>query len=115
MAETTLECRGKRALVTGGTQGIGAAIGQRLTQAGATVMTATRRVPTDGSAPPLLVQADLSTAEGVASLARAALDRLGGVDILGNTLGGSASPAGGWAAVRRRPWPEDPDPKPFSG
>jgi NAD(P)-dependent dehydrogenase (short-subunit alcohol dehydrogenase family) len=44
--------------------------------------------------PALFVQADLSTAEGVEQLARAVLDRLGSVDILVNTLGGSSSPAG---------------------
>jgi len=45
--------------------------------------------------PALFVQADLSTAEGVEQLAREVLDRLGSVDILVNTLGGSSSPAGG--------------------
>ena len=59
------------------------------------MLTAVRRVPTEGAAPALFVQADLSTAEGVEQLARAVLDRLGSVDILVNTLGGSSSPAGG--------------------
>jgi len=114
MTETTKELQGKRALVTGGTQGIGAAIVKRLTQARATVMTAARNVPAGGPAPELLVQADLSTAEGVAKLARAALDRLGGVDILVNTVGGSSSPAGGVLAVSDEHWQKDLDLNLFS-
>jgi NAD(P)-dependent dehydrogenase (short-subunit alcohol dehydrogenase family) len=50
--------------------------------AGATVVTAARSVPVDQEAPDVFVPADVSTAEGVAKLAREALDRLGGIDIL---------------------------------
>jgi NAD(P)-dependent dehydrogenase (short-subunit alcohol dehydrogenase family) len=114
MTETTQELQGKRALVTGGTQGIGEAIVQRLTQAGATVMTAARTVPVDGPEPRMLVQADLSTDEGVASLALAALDRLGGVDILVNTVGGSSSPPGGVLAASDEHWQKDLDLNLFS-
>jgi NAD(P)-dependent dehydrogenase (short-subunit alcohol dehydrogenase family) len=110
---TNNELQGKRAVVTGGTQGIGEAIVTRLTAAGATVMTAARSVP-DREGPGLFVQADLSTVEGVATLTREALDRLGDIDILVNTLGGSSSPAGGVLAVTDTHWQQDVDLNLFS-
>jgi NAD(P)-dependent dehydrogenase (short-subunit alcohol dehydrogenase family) len=68
------------------------------------VVTAARSVPADQEALDLFVQADVSTAEGVAKLARKALDRLGGVDILVNTVGGSSVPSGGVFAVSDEDW-----------
>jgi len=41
------------------------------------------------------IRADVSTVEGCDRVAAAALDRMGGVDILVNTVGGSSAPSGG--------------------
>jgi len=65
------------------------------------VVTAARSVPTDQEALDLFVQADVSTAEGVAKLAREALHRLGSVDILVNTVGGSSVHPGSLRRERR--------------
>jgi NAD(P)-dependent dehydrogenase (short-subunit alcohol dehydrogenase family) len=111
--ETNNEFQGKRAVVTGGTQGIGEAIVKRLTTAGATVITAARSIP-DREGAGLFVQADLSTAEGVTRFAQEALDQLGNVDILVNTVGGSSSPAGGVLAVTDEHWQQDFDLNLFS-
>ena len=78
------EFRGRRALVTGGTKGMGEAIVQRLRQSGATVVTTARSAPADLPHPELFVAADISAAEGVEKVLRHVRDRLGGVDILVN-------------------------------
>ena len=97
------EFLGKRVLVSGGTKGLGRATVERFLAGGARVVTAARAVkdPIDGVA---YVEADLTTAEGSKALVKAALERLGGIDILAHVVGGSASPAGGFAALTDDHW-----------
>jgi NAD(P)-dependent dehydrogenase (short-subunit alcohol dehydrogenase family) len=102
-----LQLANRRALVTGGTKGVGAAVVEALRDAGAQVIAAARALPArpiDGVG---FVTADLSTTEGVAAVARAVLSRLGGVDILVNVLGGSSAPGGGFAALDDLEWAKE--------
>jgi NAD(P)-dependent dehydrogenase (short-subunit alcohol dehydrogenase family) len=104
MVQTTaIDLHGRRAFVSGGTKGAGAAIARRLEAAGATVLVTARSQPRDLD-PDLFIAADLTSAEGVATAVAEALDRLGGVDVLVNNLGGSAAPAGGFAALSEDDW-----------
>jgi NAD(P)-dependent dehydrogenase (short-subunit alcohol dehydrogenase family) len=98
------EFDGKRALVTGGTEGIGEAIVRRLVQGGASVITTARSNPSNPPECALFVQADLSTRDGVDKVLKEALDRFGGVDILINCVGGSSTPAGGALALSDEDW-----------
>ncbi|WP_296600591.1 oxidoreductase [Phenylobacterium sp.] len=98
------EFAGRRVLVTGGTQGIGAAIVQRLRGAGARVFTTARAAPQDLAEPDAFVIADLGSAEGVARVAEAALRHLGGLDVLVHNVGGSSAPGGGYAALTDDHW-----------
>jgi NAD(P)-dependent dehydrogenase (short-subunit alcohol dehydrogenase family) len=104
MVASTNEFTGKRILVTGGTKGMGEAIVKRLTRAGGTVITTARSIPADGQAADLFIQADISTPDGVETVVKAVLDRLGGVDILVNNVGGSSAPAGGALALSNDDW-----------
>ena len=97
------EFAGKRVLVSGGTKGLGRATVDRFLAGGATVITSARSA-LDPIAGVEFVQADLATAEGGEAFARAALDRLGGIDILAHVLGGSATPGGGFAALTDDHW-----------
>ena len=99
-----LQLTGQRALVTGGTKGLGAALVQSLREVGAQVMTTARSAPEMPVEGVTYVQADLTTAEGVTQLARAVNERWGGVDILINSVGGSTAPAGGFAALDDAIW-----------
>ena len=98
------EFAGKRALVTGGTKGMGKAIVDRLCRAGATVITTARSVPGELVDGVHFVQADLGTAEGTTKVANEVLERFGGVDILVNNVGGSSAPGGGVLALTDEDW-----------
>jgi len=97
------EFAGKRVLVSAGTKGAGRATVDRFVAGGARVITAAREAPEpiEGA---LFVKADLTTAEGGATLAKAAMERLGGVDILAHVLGGSSAPGGGFVALTDDHW-----------
>jgi NAD(P)-dependent dehydrogenase (short-subunit alcohol dehydrogenase family) len=94
----------KRALVTGGTKGMGEAIVKRLTEAGATVMTTARSKPANLDLPDLFIEADISTRDGVQKVVDGVLARLGGIDILVNNVGGSSAPSGGVLALSDDDW-----------
>jgi NAD(P)-dependent dehydrogenase (short-subunit alcohol dehydrogenase family) len=97
------EFDGTRVLVSGGTKGAGRSTVDRFLAGGARAITAARGTsePVDGVE---FVQADLTTAEGAETLAKAALERLGGIDILAHVLGGSSTPGGGSAALTDDHW-----------
>lgn len=97
------EFAGKRVLISGGTKGLGRATVDRFLAGGARVITSARGQleSIDGVE---FVQADLTTAEGGQTLAKAALDRLGGIDILAHVLGGSTTPGGGFVALTDDFW-----------
>ncbi|RLV10039.1 short-chain dehydrogenase [Streptomyces griseocarneus] len=101
---------GKRALITGGTRGIGLAMVQRLVEEGATVVTSARKEAPGLPDSVRLVTADVSTPEGVQHLAESALDLLGGIDILVNNAGGASSGGmphfGGHTSIPDEDWCE---------
>ncbi|GAA4136776.1 hypothetical protein GCM10022285_32050 [Streptomyces tunisiensis] len=100
MNDTELE--GRVAVVAGGSKGTGLATARRLRQAGAQVVTIARTAPEEGDA--LYVQGDLGTAEGVATAAAEVTARVGAPDVLVHIVGGSDSPAGGFAALDDPLW-----------
>ena len=104
-----LQLGGKRALVTGGTKGVGAAVVKTLRDAGAQVVATARSAPSAPVDGVRFLAADLSTAEGARTVAEAVLEQLGGVDILVNVLGGSSAPAGGFAALDDGEWSKELD------
>lgn len=98
------ELTGRRALVTGGTRGIGAAIAQRFLDAGAEVVVAARTPNNDIPKGATFVAGDASTNEGVEAIATKALAALGGLDILVNNAGGASAFLEGSSTISEQAW-----------
>jgi NAD(P)-dependent dehydrogenase (short-subunit alcohol dehydrogenase family) len=102
---------GKRALVTGGTAGIGKAIVGRLHDGGAKVITTARNIThhndEDREFECELIQADLSTSEGCTKVINEVISRFGTVDILVNVLGASSAPSGGFSVLSDDEWQKE--------
>ena len=103
----SLELTGCRALVTGSTKGVGAAVVAVLRDAGVKVMTSARSVPEASLEGVHFVAADLATAASCAALVNATVKQLGGIDIIVNVLGGSSAPAGGFAVLDEDVWSKE--------
>ena len=95
---------GTRAVVTGGTRGIGAAIAGMLARRGADVLVSARNKAPGLPEGVRLVVADAATEEGAGRLAAEAEKALGEVDVLVNNAGGVTPVHGGIAAIADEEW-----------
>jgi 3-oxoacyl-[acyl-carrier protein] reductase len=115
-----LHLTGRRALVTGGTKGIGYAVCEELLREGAEVVLCARHgdevdaaaARLGGLGPAVGVTCDVTDPDAVEALVATAADRLGGLDILVNNAGG-AHP-GGFEDLSDEDWRRDLDVKLFS-
>ncbi|MBE9461380.1 SDR family oxidoreductase [Dyadobacter subterraneus] len=100
----TQELEGRIALVTGGTKGIGKAIADRLTQAGAKVIVTARNQPGEIDLQHYFIAADLSVPSDVTKVANEIHEQFGGVDILVNNMGSNTLPGGGFSVLTDEHW-----------
>src|SRR6202008_1982944 len=100
------EFAGKRILVTGGTRGVGEAIVDRLARGGGAVLTTARTIAAGGNRK-RFIQADVSTRTGADHIIKTSFERLGGLDVLINSVGGSSAPGGGVLALTDEIWQQE--------
>lgn len=101
------ELIGKVALITGGTKGIGRAIAERLSEAGALVIVTARTRPIETHTKHHFIAADLTIAAQTDKVVNEINEKFGSIDILVNNMGGSTSPSGGFGALTDEHWEND--------
>jgi NAD(P)-dependent dehydrogenase (short-subunit alcohol dehydrogenase family) len=99
-----LQLKGLRALVTGGTKGIGAAVVAVLQEQGVQVISVARSAVESTPEGVHFIAADLGTAAGCACATDSVKSQFGSVDIIVNVLGGSSAPGGGFAVLDDEQW-----------
>jgi NAD(P)-dependent dehydrogenase (short-subunit alcohol dehydrogenase family) len=107
---------GRRALITGGSKGLGLAMARRFTESGASVAIVARGVPALEAARAELgcaaIAADIGTSQGCADAVRQAEAALGSIDILVNNAG--TSNRAPFTQVTDADWQSDLDLKLFA-
>ncbi|WIB26850.1 SDR family NAD(P)-dependent oxidoreductase [Curtobacterium sp. MCSS17_015] len=103
------EFAGKRAVVTGGSRGRGAAITRRLRDGGATVVVTARSATGETPDGATFIPGDISTVDGVEGFATAALDASGRVDILVDNAGAARVHPEGIAGIPDEEWVDSVD------
>ncbi len=98
---------GKVALVTGGSKGIGKAIAEHLSQAGAKVIVTARSRATDANPEHHFIAADMATPEGTSAVSKEVIEKFGGVDILIDNVGGLTTPGGGFSTLTDALWEQE--------
>jgi NAD(P)-dependent dehydrogenase (short-subunit alcohol dehydrogenase family) len=98
------EFAGKKVIVTGGSRGIGAATAQRLLDGGATVVVAARNTHAETPKGAHFVSGDTRTLEGAQQVAKDAVAKLGGLDILVNSAGAARVHLPSSAAISDEEW-----------
>jgi len=106
MKDYANEFKGKKALITGGSRGIGAAAAQRFIDGGATVVVCARSLHEQTPSEAAFIKGDISTLAGANAVAEEALKILGGLDILVNNVGAAAAKRPGIEAISDDDWIE---------
>jgi len=99
--------KGKVALVTGGTKGIGKSIADKLSACGVVVVTTAR---TEGKENPNnhhFIAADLTQTGSAEIIAKEILEKYGKIDIIVNNVGANLSPGGGFMTLEDENWFKD--------
>jgi NAD(P)-dependent dehydrogenase (short-subunit alcohol dehydrogenase family) len=95
---------GKIALVTGGTKGIGKAIADKLSDAGATVIITARTNPEENQGGQYFIGADLSKPESAKLILKEIIEKYGKLDIIVNNAGANLTPSGGYSSLTDEDW-----------